>query len=154
MYWEGCTYLWRCKSNSILSRQRWGWMCSSGNGEELGTCLNKESPSPPLWNEMCMVSGSAREEFVLTTLSLNTSFHFREFFSYKFTLSMFLNKKEVHHLLPSLELKAKKKKKKRILQLLYLGLISLNVITSAQSLICQTECLDLWIRYQIKVGSK
>lgn len=59
-----------------------------------------------------MVSGSAREEFVLTTLSLNTSFHFREFFSYKFTLSMFLNKKEVHHLLPSLELKAKKKKKK------------------------------------------
>lgn len=56
---------------------------------------------------------------------------------------MFLNKKEVHHLLPSLELKAKKKKKKRILQLLYLGLISLNVITSAQSLICQTECLDL-----------
>lgn len=66
---------------------------------------------------------------------------------------MFLNDKEVHHLLPSLELKAKKKKK-RILQLLHLGLISLNAITSAQSLICQTECLDLWIRYQIKVGSK
>lgn len=41
----------------------------------------------------------------------NLSFHFREFFSYKFTLSMFLNE-EVYYLLPSLETKGPKRIRK------------------------------------------
>lgn len=41
----------------------------------------------------------------------------------------------VHHLLPAPETKGPK----RILELLHLGLISLNATTSARSLICQTK---------------
>lgn len=69
--------------------------------------MDKERPSP--LNEMWMGSVGLGGRSLYSHTVCNPFFHFREFFSYKFALSMFPNQEEVF---PSLETKDSKRIKK------------------------------------------